>query len=464
MLKVKQQAQNIKKILTTDNYQSLTIYYYFFLFPSSVFRMTKDLRTIHPCIRVIIRVVPSFFLQMLDLLLISTLGFLGSFGHCAGMCGPLTVAFSLSSARKDKLAAFRFHLLLNLGRIAAYAVVGAAIGTVGSVLIAGGQMAGIGSGWRRAIALFTGTMLIWFGALQIKPNLLPRLPLLHPISHDRVGQAMNQLSTKTNWWVPVALGLLWGLIPCGFLYAAQIKAAETGNPIWGGATMLAFGLGTLPTMLGVGVIAGRLSADRRSQLFRMGGWVTISIGLLTLLRADEMVDFTSHAALFCLMLALLARPASKFLPSLLRYRRALGVGAFVLALAHMFHMLDHTLKWNFDAVFFMVPQHQLGMAAGLLSLLLMVPAAVTSFDRAQNYLGTLWRQIHLLGIPAFLLASTHAAIVGSRYLGGFELQWQNQLLTAMLGVVSLLVICARSRLFWSILGWEKFYVSPVKHK
>ncbi|NJK76599.1 MAG: sulfite exporter TauE/SafE family protein [Oscillatoriales cyanobacterium RU_3_3] len=401
---------------------------------------------------------------MLDLLLISTLGFLGSFGHCAGMCGPLTVAFSLSGARKDKLAVFRFHLLLNLGRIAAYTLVGAAIGGVGSVLIAGGQMAGIGSGWRRAIALLTGTILIWFGAVQIKPNLLPKLPLLHPISHDRIGKAMNKLASQTNWWMPAVLGLLWGLIPCGFLYAAQIKAAETGNPMLGAATMLAFGSGTLPTMLGVGFLVGRLSADRRSQLFRMGGWVTISIGLLTLLRADEMVDFTSHAALLCSMLALLARPLSKFLPQLLRYRRALGVGAFVLAFAHTLHILDHALQWNFDAVFFMVPQHQWGMAAGLLSLLLMLPAAVTSFDRIQNYLGKFWWQIHLLTVPAFLLACAHAAVIGSRFLGGFELKLENQIFTAVLGAIAVLVTCARSRWFWSILSLEKFYVSPVKYK
>lgn len=401
---------------------------------------------------------------MLDLLLISTLGFLGSFGHCAGMCGPLTVAFALSGSRNDKLAAFRYHLLLNLGRIAAYTLVGAAIGGLGSVLIAGGQMAGIGSEWRRAIALFTGTILMWFGVVQIQPNLLPRLSLLHPMKHDRISNAMSEIATKKSLWMPFVLGLLWGLIPCGFLYTAQIKAAETGSPILGAATMFAFGIGTLPTMLGVGFFAGKFSAQKRSQLFRAGGWVTISIGLLTLLRTDEMVDFTSHAALLCLMLALLARPVSKFLPSLLRYRRALGVGAFLLALAHSFHMLAHTLQWNFDAVSFMLPQHQFGMAAGMLSLLLMLPAAVTSFDRIQNYLGKLWRQIHLLGIPAFLLAAAHAAIIGSHYLSGFEWKLENQLLTAALVASVALVIGARSRLFWSIFGWEKFYVSPVKQK
>ncbi|MEG4010028.1 sulfite exporter TauE/SafE family protein [Microcoleus sp. Pol11C1] len=401
---------------------------------------------------------------MLDLLLIAILGFLGSFGHCAGMCGPLTMAFSLSNSGNDKLATLRFHLLLNLGRIAAYALVGAAIGGLGSVLIAGGLLAGTGSELRRAIALLTGTMLIWFGIGQIKPNLLPGLPRLHPLSHDRVGQAMSKLSAQKKWWVPIALGLLWGLIPCGFLYAAQIKAAETGNSVLGAATMLAFGLGTLPTMLGVSFFAGRLSADKRSQLFRAGGWVTVAIGILTLLRTDEMVDFTGHAALLCLMLALLARPVSKFLPQLLRYRRVLGVGAFVLAVAHTFHMLDHTLQWNFDAVSFMLPQHQLGMAAGMLSLLLMLPAAVTSCDRIQNYLGQLWRMLHLLSVPAFLLCAVHAALIGSHYLGGFEWKLHNQLLTAVLAVVVVLVTLVRSRLFWSVLSLEKFYVSPVKHK
>ena len=401
---------------------------------------------------------------MLDLLLISTVGFLGSFGHCAGMCGPLTVAFSLSSTPKNRLADFRFHLLLNLGRIVAYALVGAAIGGLGSVLIAGGQMAGSGSGLRRAIAIITGTMLIWFGLLQIKPDLLPPLPLLHLVSHDRISNAMTKISTQKSWWIPSALGLLWGLIPCGFLYAAQIKAAETGNPILGAATMFAFGLGTLPTMLGVGFFAGRLSADKRSQLFRAGGWVTIAIGIITLLRTDEMVDVTGHAALICLMLALIARPVSKFWPQLLRYRRALGVGGFAIALAHTFHMLDHTLQWNFDALFFMLPQHQLGMIAGMVGLLLMIPAAVTSCDRIQDYLGKLWRQIHLLSVPAFLLCTIHAALIGSHYLGGFEWKLHNQLLTAVLVVVTVLVMFVRSRLFWSILSLENFYVSPVKQK
>lgn len=402
---------------------------------------------------------------MLDLVLITTLGFLGSFGHCAGMCGPLAIAFSLSqTTANQKSAALRFHLLLNLGRIVAYAIAGSAIGGLGSVLIASGQMAGTGSGLRRAIAIITGLMLIWFGLLQIKPNLLPRLPMLHPLSHQRIQEAMIGVSAHKSWWMPAALGLLWGLIPCGFLYVAQIKAAETGSVVLGAATMLAFGLGTLPTMLGVGIFAGRLSASRRSQLFQMGGWVTIAIGILTLLRTDEMVDFTAHGSLLCLMLALIARPVSKLWAQPLRYRRALGVAAFVLAIAHSLHAIDHALRWNFEAVSFMLPLHQLGMATGVTALLLMTPAAITSCDRLQNYLGQRWRQIHLLSVPAFLLCAVHAIAIGSHYLGGFEWTAQNKLLTALLGAIALSILLVRSHLFWTLLSLERFYVSPIKPK
>jgi len=408
---------------------------------------------------------------MLDWFLIMTLGFLGSFGHCVGMCGPLTVAFSLSHQQKTPKwqQQLYFHTLLNLGRIVSYALVGAGIGALGSVLLASGQMAGIGSDLRRWMAIFTGILLIWFGLRQIKPDFLPRLPVLHPLTqgswHNRLSAGMMKLSLQSRWWTPASLGLIWGLIPCGFLYAAQIKAAETGNLWSGAATMLAFGLGTLPTMLGVGVSTSLVSAEKRSQLFRLGGWISLTIGVLTLLRTgDTMVDYTGHAALICLMLALIARPISRFWSSPLRYRRALGVGAFVLALAHTAHMIEHTLNWNFNALDFMLPVHQLSIGVGVLALVLMTPAALTSFDRIQSYLGKCWRQIHLLSVPAVILSVIHTVLIGSHYLGGLDWNWSNKLWTLLLGFVMLLVLLVRSRSFWSILSLEKFYVPPTQSR
>lgn len=395
-----------------------------------------------------------------------SLGFLGSFGHCVGMCGPLTVAFSLSQGQETRqfCPQLGFQVLLNLGRIISYALVGAGIGALGSVLLAGGQLAGIGSSLRQTMTILTGLMLIWFGIVQIKPDFLPRLPIFHPLTqgswHQRLNAAMTKLSLQTRWWTPFLLGSVWGLIPCGFLYAAQIKAAATGNLWLGAATMLAFGLGTMPMMLGVGVSASRLSADKRSQLFRLGGWVTLTIGILTLLRTDAMVDYTGHGALILLMLALIARPVSGLWAGLLRYRRALGVGAFVLSLAHTAHMLDHTLQWNLDAFSFMLPQHQVGIGLGVLALILMMPAALTSFDSLQRALGKLWRLIHLLGVPALVLATVHTVLIGSHYLGELVWNWDNGIRSAIAFLITLLVLLIRSRFAWSLLSLKKFYVAP----
>jgi sulfite exporter TauE/SafE len=388
---------------------------------------------------------------MLDLGLMAALGFLGSFGHCAGMCGPLTVAFGLAQSPSQSGSPWKplgFHLLLNFGRILSYALVGLGIGALGSLLMAGGQWAGVGSDLRRGVAILTGSALIWVGLLQINPKLLPPIPLINPMAsrelHDRLSQTMLRLSHHAGWSTPLLLGMVWGLMPCGFLYAAQIKAAETGDLWLGLATMVAFGLGTLPTMLGVGVSVGLLSGDRRSQLFRMGGWVTITVGLLTLMRTGEgMGDATGHLALGLLMLALVARPLKSLWAAPLQYRRTIGVSAFVLALAHSVHMVEHVWGWNLDALAFMLPRHRQGIGAGAIALGLLTPAALTSFNKAQARLGRWWRRLHLLSVPALLCAAVHCILLGSPYLGSVSLTRWNYVYTAGLAIAVLMVLVVR---------------------
>ncbi|MEL6778583.1 MAG: sulfite exporter TauE/SafE family protein [Cyanobacteria bacterium J06597_16] len=419
--------------------------------------------------------------SLLDLGFIAALGFLGSFGHCVGMCGPVAAAFALSVKTKEAeptttqpsrgVSQVWFHLLLNLGRLLSYTLVGAAIGALGSVVLAGGQMAGVGSLLRRAIAIFTGILLIWFGFTQAKPDLLPALPFLHPARqqqlHEQLSRVMDRISQRNDTaplsvaLTPLLLGLLWGLIPCGFLYAGQLRAAETQSWIGGAAVMLSFGLGTLPAMVAMGVTTALLSRDRRSQLFRAGGWLTILIGALLLIRTgDTMSDYTGHGALICLILALVARPISRLWPKLMPYRRVLGVGAFVLGALHVLHMASHTWNWQWRAVQFMLPTHQLGVLLGVIALLLMVPAALTSFDRAQKALGNRWRRLHLLGVPALLLAAAHTLIIGSSYWGPLAITWHNQVMAGGLMTMVGLVLGLRSRRLWTVLSLNQYYAPP----
>ena len=106
----------------------------------------------------------------IDLLLISTLGLLGSFGHCAGMCGPLAISFTLSSQNQKKwLASFKFHFLLNLGRVISYGIVGMILGSFGSLLFT--------TQLRQIMGFVAGLLLMWLGLSRILPQSLPKMPV-----------------------------------------------------------------------------------------------------------------------------------------------------------------------------------------------------------------------------------------------------------------------------------------------
>jgi uncharacterized protein len=394
----------------------------------------------------------------IDLLLILGLGFFGSFGHCVGMCGPLTMALALSNQFPSNTwqASLRFHGLLNLGRLLSYVLVGSLLGALSAAVVVSGQLIGIGSDLRTAVVIVSGCSLIWYGLVQIKPHLLPPAPQLLPSRlHGWVNLAMAGQQS------PVLLGLCWGMMPCGFLYVAQLKAIETSNPWWGASTMLAFGLGTMPMMLGVGVASSRWSSDRHSQLRRAGGWITVIVGLLTLVRTgDTMIDRTGYAALICLAIALLARPLSRSWPQLLPYRRLLGLGALVLSVAHVLHMVEHTWSWNLEALFFMLPSQQAGIWSGMAALFCLLLPAATSFDRAQQYLGQSWRQLHLLALPALLLGTMHCLMIGANYFGTVQSSSGQQWRSIGLILAVILIVLLRCRWFWSLLSIEKFYAPP----
>jgi DMSO/TMAO reductase YedYZ heme-binding membrane subunit len=161
------------------------------------------------------------------------------------------------------------------------------------------------------------------------------------------------------------------------------------------------------------------------------------------------------------MLALIARPISRFWAQPLQYRRTLGVGAFLLALAHTFHMLDHALKWRWQAITFMPIGYQIAIGLGLLALLLMTPAALTSFDWMVQRLGKFWRSLHLLAVPALILAAIHTILIGSNYLGGIQWTATQKFSSIGLGVAVIGVLLVRSRQVWALFALERFYAASM---
>ncbi|HIP80877.1 MAG TPA: sulfite exporter TauE/SafE family protein, partial [Leucothrix mucor] len=83
----------------------------------------------------------------------------------------------------------------------------------------------------------------------------------------------------------IPLGFLWGWLPCGLVYTALTWTLSAGSAIEGGLIMLAFGIGTLPNLLAMGVLAERLSGWVRNPTVRLvSGLLVVGLGVLTLIR------------------------------------------------------------------------------------------------------------------------------------------------------------------------------------
>ena len=203
------------------------------------------------------------------------LGLLGG-GHCLGMCGGLMSALTMAIPAEKRAQRFQLLLAYNLGRIFSYSVAGLLLGLAGWALAAGPLVTGL----RVAAALLLIAMGFylagwWSGLTRI----------------EALGRGLwRHIQPLTRRFMPVtsvpralALGSLWGWLPCGLVYSTLLWAASQGNALESAALMFAFGLGTMPVLLATGMAAERLTALLRKQGVRMaGGILVILFGLWTL--------------------------------------------------------------------------------------------------------------------------------------------------------------------------------------
>jgi hypothetical protein len=218
---------------------------------------------------------------MLELSLMSAflVGLLGG-GHCVGMCGGIVGAVSMHLPQsKSKVP---FLLAYNAGRILSYTLAGAIAGLVGAssfflahVLPIQHVLYGISSLMLIALGLYLAG--IWHGVTYL----------------ENAGKAIwKTLQPYSKRYIPVQnfrqaflLGSLWGWLPCGLVYSVLIAAIATGSALNGGLLMLTFGLGTLPTLLTMGMAAVKLKvALQNIWVRRASGLLVLGFGVLGVLR------------------------------------------------------------------------------------------------------------------------------------------------------------------------------------
>jgi len=79
-----------------------------------------------------------------------------------------------------------------------------------------------------------------------------------------------------------ALGLVMGLLPCGLIYAALLKAAATGDPLRGAVTAFRFGIGTASALIAIGMFSSTLGRwfGRYSTQLAAAGIMLMGVFLL----------------------------------------------------------------------------------------------------------------------------------------------------------------------------------------
>ncbi|MCG5500135.1 sulfite exporter TauE/SafE family protein [Ectothiorhodospira lacustris] len=195
------------------------------------------------------------------------IGLLGGV-HCIGMCGGIVGALTLGIRGPGPGARLRpapFLLAYNLGRVMSYTLAGALAGGLGWFaahladvnqaqqglqILAGLFMIALGlylaGWWRGLVYLERAGGMLW---RRLEPLGRRVMPVRSP------PQAL-------------ALGLVWGWLPCGLVYSVLFWSLTAGGAVQGAALMLAFGLGTLPNLLLMGVFAARLATVVRKAWVR----------------------------------------------------------------------------------------------------------------------------------------------------------------------------------------------------
>jgi sulfite exporter TauE/SafE len=190
--------------------------------------------------------------------------------HCAAMCGGIVAAVCGTGGGDMP---WRRTYAYNAGRIASYTAAGAIVGAIGQA----------GFAWRGDVML-RQTLMLGAGVTLVLLALFLAgwSPLVRAM--EAAGATLwRRLQPCTRRFLPantipraLGLGVLWGWLPCGMVYAVLLTAASTGDMRDGALVMAAFGLGTLPNLLAVAVFAHRLQRYTGIRGVRIAGALAVA--------------------------------------------------------------------------------------------------------------------------------------------------------------------------------------------
>jgi len=199
--------------------------------------------------------------------------------HCAAMCGGFVCVYAGASTPRG-LANLPAHVAYNGGRLVSYVVLGIVAGAIGARVDDLGRFAGMS----RGAAILAGTLMVAWALGIMAASLGMRVPgtLAPEWAKRRLGAALVAMRDRPPVARAAVTGLLTTLLPCGWLYTFVVTAGGTGSGLGGAGVMLAFWLGTVPVLLGLGLGAQRLLGPVARRLPLASAALVLVLGLLSI--------------------------------------------------------------------------------------------------------------------------------------------------------------------------------------
>jgi sulfite exporter TauE/SafE len=205
--------------------------------------------------------------------------------HCAGMCGGIVAALTLGLPEKKRQGRqfLPYLLAYNLARLCSYTLAGCLMGGIGWMATHWLDLRYVQLVLQVIAALFMILLGLYLAGWW---TILSRLESAGAGIWKKIQPVSRRFMPVQTLTQAFIIGLLWGWLPCGLVYSVLVWSIATADPVSGGLLMLAFGLGTLPTLLALGVIAAALSRwvqNRNTR--RVAGALVIIFGVVQLLRS-----------------------------------------------------------------------------------------------------------------------------------------------------------------------------------
>jgi len=214
-----------------------------------------------------------------SLVAVFIVGLLGGV-HCLGMCGSIVGMFTAQLPQGG--VRWPFHLAYSSGRIASYAIAGALVGAIGQA----GLLLRDEVPVQHLLFALSSLMLVMLG--------LYLAGLWGAVRHlEKLGGGLwRRLQPYTKKLLPVntvpralGLGVLWGWLPCGLVYSVLVTSLASGSAPQGALIMAAFGLGTLPNLLAIGLFWERCRHWVQAPRVRLAaGLIVMAFGIYGLIK------------------------------------------------------------------------------------------------------------------------------------------------------------------------------------